>query len=63
MAYTQLQKFVRRLSWPREKRRRFYNRYCTWNVRQISRGNFGRQIPLTELRDSQLAINKFNKGE
>jgi len=59
--YSMLYKMVRRLNQSREKRNRFYQRYLLWNTRQIGKGNLGRQIPRSEVRDMGLAIRGFNR--
>jgi len=59
--HPQLYKFARRFNKGREWNRRFYRRYLTWNTRQISRGNLGRKIPRSEIRDMGLAIRGFNR--
>ena len=59
--YTILQKFIIRFQKPREWRDRLYQRYLTWNTRQISKGNLGRQIPRAEVRNMGLAVRSFNR--
>lgn len=61
MTYSMLERFVRRFSRGREWNRRFYRRYLTWNTRQVLKGNLGRQIPRSEVRDMGLAIRSLNK--
>lgn len=59
--YSMLQKTIRRLNKPREWRRRFYLRYLTFNCRQISKGNLGRRISHSEVRNMGLAVRNFNR--
>ena len=62
--YTMLERFIRRFKKGcecREWRDRLYHRYLTWNTRQISKGNLGRQISRSEVRDMGLAVRKFNR--
>ena len=60
-----LQRFLKRLKWPIEKRRRFYNRYLWWCSGRLSRHGTGPYNPngLVEQRDMQLAIDRYNEKD
>lgn len=51
-----LEKFIRRLNQPREKRDRVYNRYLCWCAGRIGKN---RQTS-SAYRDEQLAVRNFN---
>jgi len=57
--YSMLVRFVRRFK-DRERCERIYRRYLTGCSGRISRGNLGRHIPRSEVRDRGLAIRKLN---
>ena len=61
MAHSQLYKIVRRFQWPKEKFYRFYNRYFWRLAKKIGKGDYGREIPMSEHRKYVLGIRKFNR--
>ncbi len=61
-SYSMLERFIRRFQKPREWRDRLYLRYLTWCSGQISRGNLGRHIPRSKVRDMGLEIRNFNRS-
>jgi len=60
MAHSMLYRFARRLSMPREKRHRLYNRYLWWCAGRV--GKYGVSIGRDKHRENQLNIRRFNRG-
>jgi len=60
-----LYRMVRLLNKPKEQKDRVYRRYITWSAGRIERHGPGETRPelYEEMRNGQLAINKFNKGD
>lgn len=59
--YSMLERYERRFKQPKEKKHKLCLRYLTWNTHQISRGNLGRHIPRSEVRDAGLEVRRFNR--
>lgn len=63
MAYSMLYRYMRRLSMPREKKHRLYNRYFWWLARRVDKGTYyDNHINWEKHRKNVLNIRKYNRA-